>query len=134
MELSDQAKTSLNKLLDSTASTLSDAISSTGTLVKENAKELVHEVIVYEGYIDGGMSLLASLIATLMNYCGYAYVAANHNDYWGLYLIQGLLQIGFMVWILCSIQSLLKAKFAPRLFLVQYAASLLKKDSNSDKK
>lgn len=128
MELSDASKQALNKILETSGNALADAISGATELAKQNVGSLVKEVIFYEGYVEYGVQLVLSLFSLSLITGVTTYIARNHfEDHWGLIIPCVILGFIMFMWAICSIQTLLKVRFAPRLFLTTYATDLLKK-------
>lgn len=140
MELSDGAKTALSKVVESSAAVLADALDSSGKMVKDNVKELAGEVILFKGIIDGGMSMFYSgLCFTIVGKAiSFLYnIELEKGDSGARYFIISVLAVVLFflgMWFCTSILQIIKAKYAPRLFLTEYAVELLKKDSNSSSK
>jgi hypothetical protein len=128
MELSKEAQENLSKIASGAAKILSEAVDETTGLVRENAKELVREVVLYHGIVGNAFSVLAALSLAAFTYFGWTH-APETGD--GRYWAAGAcltLAFGTAIWVLCSVQDAIKAIVAPRLFLIEYAADLLKKD------
>jgi len=133
MGLSKKSKEALNKALEKSANVLVEAIDASGKIVKDNAKELVTEIIIYEGYIDGVFRIIGSLVLMALVTIAFNYKPSDEYysfvaEFFGI--IGGVISVFRFI---SSIQHIVKVKFAPRLFLVSYAASLLKSDDETKK-
>lgn len=140
MQLSDEAKTNLMKVVEKSANILSESIDSSGKLVKENAKELVNEVLIYQGIIDSVFSLIGAAVASVLVKLGLNFLSEAPEEListgTNLFLTVLLYLVGFgvFIWAASSVQNMIKAKFAPRLFLISYAMDLVKSGSNQNAK
>lgn len=127
MFLSEESKIALGQILEQSASSLKETLSSSGAFVKENGKEAIKEIIIYEGYVKQGIGIVSSLGLIWM-----LYLSLSFRDVWGdhqlplVYFVMGIVFFGLMAWFISSLLTLLKVVFAPRIFLVSYAASVLK--------
>lgn len=137
MQLSEEAKTNLMKVVEKSANILSESIDSSGKLVKENAKELVSEVLIYEGIVNNIFNLIGATVAGVLVKIGFNFlstapvetVSASTNVF--LTVVLSIVGFGIFIWGVSSIQDMLKAKLAPRLFLISYAMGLVKSNSDS---
>lgn len=141
MNVSKETKKSLEKVLEKSCDAITGAIDSTGKLIKENAKDIALEVIVFKGLIENviGMvwtSVVTGVLIKLTFYLNSLVSSENHgND--GYYFGMAACIVGSIILsclFFCTLTSLLKAKFAPRVFLLEYAADLLKPKESEGKK
>lgn len=130
--LNKTSKAALNKAVEKSANTLAEAIDATGKVVKANAKELAMEVIVFKGYISSGLGLIAALA---LGYVAYLGITNETDEVHILFQAGGVCAaVASLVWAAECIHTILMARFAPRLFLISYAARLLKSPDQEQKK
>ncbi len=140
MELSDGAKAALSKVVESSATALADTIDSSGKIVKDNVKELAAEIILFKGYVEYGTGLALSSLILFAIRSGIMFLTdlniSERTDsglrYFGIAVLYAI-GFGISIWLIDCVVNICKAKFATRLFLVEYASSLLKKESSSSK-
>ncbi len=133
MQLNDQTKAALNKVVETSANALAQAIDGSVKLTKDNISELAREVIMFQGYINYGLSTFCSSLLISACYLTSSWVWLHESDhmreYWGVHVVAGIVAFIGICWWLDSVSSLLKARFARRMFLLEYAAQLLKKET-----
>lgn len=126
MNLSDEAKSELNSLLTTSFKTLTDSIKD----VKSELPKVAHEIVLYEGVISGLIGILQCLFAIVgLGAVSYG-IQAYHPDFWGFHVALALLEIVAVGCLMNQFECVVKAKFAPRLFLLAYVTGMVSSTKN----
>lgn len=127
--ISKEAKKELNGLLQESFKSLAEGIKG----VKSEMPKVAKEIILFQGILG---NLLGAAQATLflagLGAISY-FVNATHPEYWGVHVGTGALAC-FGIGILSdSIYAAVKAKYAPRLYLLSYVKDLIAQPSAEEK-
>lgn len=122
MDISEEAKKELNGLLETSFRSLAESIKD----VKAEMPKVAKEIVLYDGVIGGLVSAFQCFIGLgIVGAISY-YVNKSYPDYWGIHILTALIAMGLLMCLTDVIYGTLKAKFAPRLFLLQYASNLIR--------
>lgn len=122
MEISDTAKQELNSFLETSLRSLTDGIKD----VKAEMPKVAKEIVLFDGVIGSLVNFLQFSVGLAV--CGAIsyYVNKSYPDYWGFHILTAFVAMGMGMGVIDSLYSALKAKFAPRLFLLKYASDLIR--------
>lgn len=119
MSIFDESKVELNNFLYLLLKALTDSIKD----VKSELPKVAHEIVLYEGIVGGLVGVLqCSLVMAGLAAVSY-WIQAYHPDYWGLHIATVLGEVLAGASLVSEALSAIKAKLAPRLFLLNYVVN-----------
>lgn len=132
--LNDEGKKALNQALTTLSNTLLEVTTTGKNFVKENAPEVAKEIILFNGYVKNFLYLAGNLLLLFVVVPSGIYLTLTKVENFSVicwsYALLGLLVIGSLSFAIDALVDLLKAVYAPRVYLIEYAKDLLQKDSN----
>lgn len=123
MKISSEIKKEFDILLKEIVKALSNGIKG----AKNEIPKMAHEILLYNGILGNIFNILACVLILSFS-CVLSYYIHNHHldsEFWGVYVISALIVLAMLSLIPIFVFNLLKAKYAPRLFLLEYAKSLM---------
>lgn len=129
MKVSPEAKKELNKFLKNSLSGLQDVVSDATQFAKKELPEVAKEIIMFNGIVNNLFGVLIAIVIGTLNYKLGAWALSQTSEHgeWYISLILTVpIAIGCFIAGVSSLQDALKARVAPRLYLLEYTKQLLK--------
>lgn len=133
MKLSEATKKELDLFVRSSMQSLNEGVKGATSLMKKETPKLLHEIVVFEGIV--GNLLTATLALGFVGVMvGISYfVHTYHSDDWAWHILTVILgKVGLGVAAETGYNAI-KAKYAPRLFLLNYASNLFSSSEETKK-
>lgn len=134
MKVSNDSKKALGKFLNRSLNGLEKTVSDATSFAKKELPLVAKEILMFEGVVNNLFGVFVSLMIGIANYKTEYFIITNFagaEPAWYLSLIVSVpVGIACLVAGLTSLQDGLKARVAPRLFLLEYTKKLLSKDDS----
>lgn len=131
MKISKKTSKELNNLLHNSLKGLQEIVSDASKFTKQEFPQVAKEILVFNGYIINLSLIVLSGLGIISTYLIGKYTVSTFtpNDFgYGMGLIfAGCIGVISVPTVFSSLNDILKVKFAPRLYLIDYTKELLSK-------
>lgn len=132
MKLSAETKNEIDKFVRTSFKGIADTIADANTVVRKEMPALAKEIVLYEGVIGSLISAFYGLLIVAVAGGISYYVNKFYPDYWGIHIgtvLMAKVGIGLFGF---GVYDSVKARFAPRLYLLTYAKNLISSEGSKN--